>query len=173
MKTKDYDADQSSETAKTVAQVASGIGIGLVSGLAGTLVMTAAQMIQMRISGREPSDTPYKAVKKTFGVEAQSDEDKELITNAAHFAYGTTWGIPRGLMAQFGAGGVVGSTAHFGAVWGTELSLLPSMEVMEPITKWKPKAIAVDMTFHALYALATGITADALVKWLHNGKSSS
>ncbi len=150
----------------TVARVASGIGIGIVAGLVGTAVMTAAQMIEMKFSGREPSDTPYKALKKTFGIEAQTKEDKEFLTNATHFAYGTTWGIPRGLLATFGAKGIPGTSAHFGAVWGTELSLLPAMDVAEPVTEWKPKAIAEDALFHAIYAVATGVTADALAKWL-------
>ncbi|CAN5891328.1 hypothetical protein BH24BAC1_BH24BAC1_26160 [soil metagenome] len=153
------------ETTTTLARVATGIGIGIVAGLVGTVVMTAAQMIEMQFSGREPSDTPYKAVKKAFGLEAQSDEAKELISNVTHFAYGTTLGIPRGLLAAFGTDRLAGTTAHFGAVWGTELSLLPAMEVMEPVTEWEPKAIAEDAMFHAIYALAVGLTADALADW--------
>lgn len=153
------------EATTTLARVASGIGIGIVAGLLGTVAMTAAQMIEMQISGRGPSDTPYKAVKKTFGFEANSEEDKELISNVTHFAYGTTWGIPRGLLATFGTNGLAGTSAHFGAVWGTELSLLPALDVMEPVTKWQPRAIAEDVMFHAIYSLAVGLTADALVKW--------
>jgi hypothetical protein len=149
-----------------IARAAAGIGIGILAGLAGTAVMTVAQMIEMKISGRKPSITPYKAVKKTFGIEAESEEDQELITNVTHIAYGTSWGVPRGLMAMFGADGVAGTTAHFGAVWGTELSLLPAMDVMEPVTAWEPKAIVEDAMFHAVYAITTGITADALTKWL-------
>ncbi|GAB3200971.1 hypothetical protein ABID22_003130 [Pontibacter aydingkolensis] len=167
MKTRKQQTNHHQDSATTdIARVAAGIGIGVVAGLVGTAVMTAAQMIEMQYSGRESSDTPYKAVKKTFGIEAQSDEDKELITNVSHFGYGTTWGIPRGIMAVLGADGVTGTTAHFGAVWGTELSLLPAMDVMEPVTTWKPKAIAEDAMFHAVYAIATGITADILAKWL-------
>jgi hypothetical protein len=148
-----------------LARVASGIGIGMVAGLAGTLVMTAAQMMEMQISGRAPSDTPYRAVKKTFGFEARSDEAKALISNVTHFAYGSAWGIPRGLLAAFGTNSLAGTSIHFGAVWGTELSLLPAMQVTEPVTKWPAKAIAEDALFHAIYALAVGLTADALVKW--------
>lgn len=154
------------EVTTTIARVAEGIGIGIVAGLVGTAVMTAAQMIEMQISGRESSDTPYKAVKKTFGIEAQSKEDKELVNNMTHFAYGTTWGVPRGLMTAFGAKGAAGTIPHFGAVWGTELGMLPAMGVAEPVTTWKPKAIAEDAMFHAVYAVATGITADILAKWL-------
>lgn len=157
---------QQEKVTATFAQLAGGIGIGIVAGLVGTAVMTVAQMVEMKISGRESSDTPYKAVKKTFGIEAQSDKDKELVNNATHFAYGTSWGIPRGILAVLKADGIAGTTAHFGAVWGTELAMLPAMDIMEPITTWKPKAIAEDAMFHSVYAIATGITADALAKWL-------
>lgn len=127
--------------------------------------MTAAQMIEMQFSGRGPSEAPYKAVKKTFGAEVQSDEAKELVTNVTHIAYGTSWGIPRGLKPAFGTDGIAGTAAHFGAVWGTELSLLPAMDVMEPVTEWQPKAIATDALLHATYAVAVGLTADALMDW--------
>lgn len=165
MKTKQLDLNQEGATA-TMAQVAAGTGIGIIAGLVGTVVMTAAQMIEMQFSGRKPSDTPYKAVKKTFGIETKTDEAKELVSNLTHFAYGTTWGIPRGLMATFGINGIAGTTMHFGALWGTELSLLPAMDVMEPVTTWKSKAIAEDALFHGVYAITAGITADALATWL-------
>lgn len=163
---KDKNKTNQDEATSTLARVAGGIGIGLVAGLVGTAVMTAAQMIEMQATGRESSDTPYKAVKKTFGVKAQSEEDKELVTNVTHIAYGSTWGIPRGLMAAFGTKGIAATGMHFGAVWGTELSLLPAMHVTEPVTEWKPKAISTDAMFHILYAVTTGLTADALAKWL-------
>ncbi|MFD2515783.1 hypothetical protein ACFSRY_18065 [Pontibacter locisalis] len=155
------------EVNSNIARMAAGIGIGIVAGLVGTAVMTAAQMIEMQYSGRKPSNTPYKAIKKTFGIEAQSEEDQELITNQSHIAYGTTWGIPRGVMAVFGADGVAGTSVHFGAVWGTELTMLPAMDVVEPVTTWGPKAIAENAMFHAVYAIATEFTADALTRWLH------
>lgn len=150
------------ETMSTTSRVAGAIGRGMVAGLIGTAVMTIAQMIEMQMSGRESSDTPYKAVKKVFGIKAESEEDKETITNLTHIAYGTMWGIPRALLAEFGAGGIAGTLTHFGAVWGTELTMLPSMHVMKPVTEWKPKAISEDMLFHGIYAITTGLVADAL-----------
>ncbi len=71
-KQKRKDSTRQPEATSTIARVASGIGIGLVAGLAGTVAMTAAQMIEMQITGREPSDMFYKAVKKTFGFKANS-----------------------------------------------------------------------------------------------------
>jgi hypothetical protein len=132
--------------------------------------MTAAQMIEMKISGRKPSNTPYNAVEKIFGVEAKTEEDKEVLNNLTHFTYGTIWGIPRGIMAVSGTGGAAGTTAHFAAIWGTELTVLPAMDIVEPVTTWQPKTTVIDAVFHGIYALAAGITADILAKWLQEKK---
>jgi hypothetical protein len=149
-----------------VTRVAAGIGIGVISGLIGTAVMTIAQMIEMKITGREASDMPYQAVKKTFDVQAQSDEDKEKLSNITHWAYGTAWGIPRGLLAVHGADGVAGTSLHFAGVWGAEQVMLPKMDLMEPITEQEPKAIGQDVLFHVIYAVAAGLTADLLARRL-------
>ncbi|TPE46361.1 hypothetical protein [Pontibacter mangrovi] len=160
------DKDHTSEEAATTAsRVAGAIGKGIVAGLIGTAVMTIAQMIEMQMSGRESSDTPYKAAKKVYGVKAEDEDAKENINNLIHFAYGTAWGIPRALLAEFGVSGATGTFAHFGAVWGTELAVLPQLGIMKPVTDWKPKAISEDIVFHTVYAVATGMVADALVHW--------
>ncbi|WP_299754676.1 hypothetical protein [uncultured Pontibacter sp.] len=158
------------EVASTTSRVAGAIGKGIVAGLIGTAVMTIAQMIEMQLQDRESSDTPYKAAKKVFGAKAEDEEAKENINNLMHFAYGTAWGVPRALLAEFGLGGATGTATHFGAVWGTELAMLPSLDLAEPITEWKPKAISEDMMFHGLYAIATGLVADALVNWSEDGE---
>lgn len=153
------------EAASVATRVAGAIGKGIVAGLIGTAAMTIAQMIEMQVTGRSSSDTPYKAAKKLFGVKAEDDDSKETISNLMHVVYGSTWGIPRALMAEFGFGGMAGTLTHFGAVWGTEITLMPSLDVMEPVTEWKPKAISEDIMFHSIYAAATGLAADALVRW--------
>jgi len=145
-----------------LGHIAGAIGRGIIAGLAGTAAMTVAQMIEMKITGRKASDTPYKAVSKVFGIEAKSDKDKEKLSNIIHWVYGSSWGIPRGLLAEFGANGAAGTGAHFASVWGTEVVMLPSLGVAEPITKWGPKAIGQDMLFHAIYAITVGLVADAL-----------
>lgn len=152
------------------ANVAAGIGIGILAGLAGTAVMTAAQMIEMKITGRKGSYTPYNAIEKTFGVEAKTEDDKEILNTLTHFTYGTIWGIPRGISAVSGAGGAAGTTAHFAAIWGTELTVLPALDIIEPVTTWQPKVTVTDAFFHSIYALAAGITADVLAQWLKQKK---
>ncbi|RIJ42401.1 hypothetical protein [Pontibacter oryzae] len=153
------------EAASVATRIAGAIGKGLVAGLIGTAAMTIAQMIEMQMTDRESSNTPYKAAKKVFGVKAKDDESKKKISNIMHLVYGASWGVPRALMAEFGINGASGTLAHFGAVWGTELTLLPALHVMKPVTEWKPEAISEDVMFHSIYAISTGLAADALVRW--------
>ncbi len=148
------------------AEILAGIGIGLLAGAVGTTVMTAAQMIDMKVTGREPSDTPYKAIKKIFGMKELPEEKKEKANNLIHFAYGTVWGVPRGVMAATSMDGAASTAAHFTGIWGTEITLLPAMDVIEPVTKWSPQALGKDFMFHVIYAVATGVTADLLYKQL-------
>ncbi|MGK7370844.1 MAG: hypothetical protein ACNS64_11585 [Candidatus Halalkalibacterium sp. M3_1C_030] len=152
------------------SEIAAGIGIGLLAGAVGTAVMTVAQMLDMKITGRESSDTPYKAVKKITGIEDLPEEKKEMVNNLTHLTYGTVWGIPRGIMTVTGMNGAPGTIAHFGAIWGTEVSLLPAMDVIEPVTKWNPKAISKDIMFHGIYALVTGLITDLLYKEIKKRK---
>ncbi|WP_266206049.1 hypothetical protein [Pontibacter kalidii] len=156
----------------TTARVAGAIGKGIVAGLIGTAAMTIAQMLEMRQNNRESSDTPYQAAKKVFGVKAEDEDAKENVNNLMHFAYGTAWGIPRALLAEFGMSGTAGTLTHLGAVWGTELAVMPQLGVMEPATEWKPAAIGKDLLFHTIYAVATGLVVDALVKGTEENKEA-
>ncbi|MDX5347940.1 MAG: hypothetical protein LPJ89_02885 [Hymenobacteraceae bacterium] len=162
--------EQVQEMETGTANYAGAIGRGLLAGLFGTAVMTVAQMIEMKITGRKPSDTPYKAVKEVSGLKAEKDTDTKQLSQLIHFAYGTGWGIPRALLAEAGAGTATGTAAHFGAIWGTALVMLPSLGVAKPATEWEPEEIGKDAAFHAVYAVATGVAADLLTKWAHQKK---
>ncbi|MGH2649221.1 MAG: hypothetical protein ACRDE8_16695, partial [Ginsengibacter sp.] len=94
------------------------IGKGLIAGIAGTIAITVSQMIEMRITGRKPSTAPAKAVKKTLHIQAVKG-NTETFSNEVHYAYGTTWGIPRGLLSLIGLNGFAATAAHFAALWGT------------------------------------------------------
>jgi hypothetical protein len=165
------------------------LGRGLIAGLAGTLAITVSQMIEMKITKREASSSPVKVGGDVLGVEPAglADQEKEKIKTGKsskdleqeveankqkfgqliHLGYGTAWGVARGVMDLAGVGGLPATTLHFGAVWGTALAMLPSTGASEPITKWTPKQIAIDVLHHAVYAIAAGIVYDGMAKAKH------
>jgi hypothetical protein len=95
----------------------SAIGKGLLAGLAATAAITISQMIEMKITKRKPSDAPVKVAEKTVGAEPTPGE-KENMSEELHWAYGTTWGVARGIMALTGLKGWPATAAHFAAIWG-------------------------------------------------------
>lgn len=149
-------------TENAMGELGSVIGKGLLAGLVGTAAITLSQMIEMKLTKREPSEAPVRVVKKTLGAKPASQEEKPKMTKEVHWAYGTTWGIARGLIGLTGLKGLPAALVHFGAVWGASMIILPKFNAAPPITEQKPKAIIIDGIHHAVYAMTAGFTYDAL-----------
>jgi hypothetical protein len=145
-----------------LGELGSEIGKGLLAGLAGTAAITLSQMIEMKITKREPSKAPVKVAKETTGIKPANKEQIEKVTQEIHWAYGTSWGIARGIIGLTGLKGLPATLLHFGAIWGTSMIMLPAFKAAPPVTEEDPKLIAIDGLHHAVYALAAGFAYDAL-----------
>lgn len=143
-------------------ELGAAIGKGLLAGLAGTAAITLSQMIEMRITKRKASEAPIKVAQQVADVKPASKESKGKVSQEIHWSYGTAWGIARGLIGLTGLKGIAAIAAHFSTIWGTALVLLPSFEAGPKITEEEPKTIAIDIMHHAVYAVAAGLTYDAI-----------
>jgi hypothetical protein len=146
----------------TLGEFGSAIGKGLLAGLAATAAMTLAQMIEMKINGRKPSDAPVKVAKEVTGIKPQNEAQKEKVSQEIHWAYGTSWGLARGVIGLTGLKGIPAAIVHFGAVWGISMIILPKFNAAPPIMEEAPKAIAIDGLHHAVYAATAGLVYDML-----------
>ena len=147
--------------------IAASIGKGIVAGFAGTAAITASTMIEMKLRDRPPSETPARVGGKVLGVRPRDEKAKQRFAQIMHWAYGTTWGAARGLIDAAGLHGPAASGAHFAAVWGTALVMLPAADAAEPVTKMKAPEVAIDAFHHAVYAWATGLVYDYLNRHTH------
>lgn len=143
-------------------QFGDAIGVGIVAGLVGTVAITLSQLIEMKITKREPSTAPAEAVSKVLDVQPASEEAKQKVSQEVHWAYGTSWGIVRGLVSLTGLKGWPATIAHFAAIWGTSMVMMPALKLAPPVTEEDPKTIAIDGVHHAVYAVATGLIFDAI-----------
>jgi hypothetical protein len=146
----------------TLGALGSAIGKGLIAGIAATAAITISQMIEMKITKRKPSEAPVKVASRAAGVKPADKEQKEKVSHEIHWAYGTIWGVARGLVALTGLKGALATAAHFVAVWGTSMILLPKFKAAPPVTEEDARTIAVDGFHHALYATTAGFVYDAL-----------
>lgn len=146
----------------TLGALGGAIGKGLLAGLAATAAMTLSQMIEMRITKREPSDATLKVAENAAGIKPATEAAKDKLSQELHWSYGTGWGVARGLIGLTGLKGWPATVVHFGAVWGTSLIMLPKNDASKPVTDQEPKDIAIDALHHAVYAVAAGLVYDAL-----------
>jgi hypothetical protein len=137
--------------------LAGAVGKGLFAGLIGTAAMTVSSTAEMKLRGRKPSSAPADAAAKVLGVAPEGETEKTRFSNIVHWTYGTSWGAVRGLLGALGLRGSAAAAAHMGAVWGTELVMLPALDVAPPATEWGAREVAIDGAHHAVYAVATSL----------------
>ncbi len=139
----------------TIGNIAAAVGKGLAAGAVGTAAMTVSSTIEAKLRRREGSSAPADAAAKVLAIEPKDDKAKARFSNGVHWAYGTSWGAARGLLARAGLAGIPAGAAHFAAVWGTGLVMLPALEVAPPVKEWGATELAVDAWHHLVYATAT------------------
>jgi hypothetical protein len=139
--------------------IAGEMGKGLMAGAAGTLAITLSQMIEMKITKREPSKAPAEAAEKVLDI---LPEDENKFSQEVHWAYGTSWGLPRGIMGLLGLKGLPATAIHFATIYTSALLVPTSLEVAPPLEEWSVKEFAIDALHHAVYAIAAGLVYDAM-----------
>ena len=141
-----------------IGKLASGIGKGLVAGIAGTAAMTVSSTIEAKLRGRAFSTAPADAVQKVLGIsEFENAAAKSRFSNLVHWGYGTGWGAAHGLLRSAGIPAGAATPAHGAAVWGSATVMLPTLGVAPPFWLWGRKEVGIDLFHHAVYAIATGL----------------
>jgi hypothetical protein len=139
------------------------IARGVVAGAIGTAAMTVSSTLESKLRGREPSTAPADAAMKLLGVEGFCDDGaKSRFSNAVHWAYGTSWGVPRALLQAAGLGTAAATAVHGAALWSSEQVMLPALGVAPPLWDWGAVEIAVDALHHAVYTVAASVAYEAL-----------
>jgi hypothetical protein len=135
----------------TVSSAATLAGIGLAAGLVGSVFMLLGQKAEMAATGREPSDTPAKALETMAQVDPPEDDRvQQRLSTVGHFAFGTSLGL--GLAALAKVPEPVRGIAFFAGVWSTGTATLTTLGLSDPPTRWTPQQLATDLAHHAVYA---------------------
>jgi hypothetical protein len=146
-----------------VSTMAANLGKGLVAGFVGTAAMTVSSSLEARIRGRSASSAPARATAKVLGIkEFEDDIAAARFNDLSHWGYGTMWGAVRGLLATVGLSPRAATPAHYGAIWGSSLVMLPALDVAPPVFFWRKQEVAIDVFHHLVYAVATGAAYELL-----------
>ncbi|HEY9721990.1 MAG TPA: hypothetical protein V6D47_08235 [Oscillatoriaceae cyanobacterium] len=145
-----------------VHDIAGDLALGVVAGLAGTLVMTGAQLLVERVRGEKPSNGPAKTTERLFGLRPESPAAETRLNWLVHFGYGTAWGAYRGLLDAVGVRGWPANLAFGATVQGAAYVMISPLTGAAPFWSWGAPAIAEEAFYHAIYAGVTGMTYDWL-----------
>ncbi len=147
---------------KVLRGIATEVGRGLLAGLVGAVAMTISSTLEMRLRRRPPSSAPADAAGKVLGVQPRDDAGKQRFATLVHYAYGSAWGLARAAIgAAFCAAAgrrrrssIAEPLAHFAAVWGASLVMLPALGIAKPFWRWGAKEVAIDALHHTVYVTA-------------------
>ncbi|MFE0927905.1 hypothetical protein ACFW4O_36185 [Streptomyces mutabilis] len=128
------------------AGLAANIGCGVLSGVAGTVVMTAFQkFVEMPITGRGDSYAPADFAERVLPVHPSSPEDRKGLNYVTHFSLGGMWGTAYGIAATAGLSGQKAVHTVFATVYTADtlvnvaLGLYPADEVVEAGLDHRPR----------------------------------
>jgi uncharacterized membrane protein len=140
-------------------------GAGVAAAVVGTAAMTSAQKWVYGLTGGEESEAPAAVGERilgALGVKVKK-EQRPALNTAMHALYGSSWGLPFGVLLGRGAGppGPAKGLAFGFAVWAASLAELPALGVAPPPWKQSPAVLGQDLAFHLVYGVATAAALEA------------
>ncbi len=135
---------------------------GALAGLIGTAAMTAAQMAEMRLTGREPSLVPGRVASRLLRLNPEGDEALSRISIRMHWAHGMTMGTVRALLGRAGLRGPGAAAAHFALMWSGDVMLYKTLGIAPWPWQWTAAELAPDVLHKGIYAAATSAAYDRL-----------
>jgi hypothetical protein len=136
---------------------------GMMAGAVGVAAMTLAEKLEQQLTGRPNSFVPAHTLESLLGLPHRPDEERLGLNWAMHWGQGILLGAVRGLMAERGFRGPVGSFMFMNLRLLNDQSLENATGVGAPPWTWPVDEQAIDLLHKAVYAFATGAVADQLV----------
>ncbi len=138
---------------------------GLLAGVVGVAVMTAGEKLEQAFTHRPNSFVPAHTLERLLGAPRRPDRDRLWMNWVMHWGQGIALGAVRGLMAERGVRGPVGSHLFMNLRLLNDQLLENATGVGAPPWTWPLNEQVVDLLHKAVYAHATGVVADALVAY--------
>ena len=138
-------------------------GRGLLAGLVGVAVMTAAEKTEQLLTDRPSSFTPAHTLERIMNLPRKPDQERLWLNWGMHWGQGILLGALRALMAQCGMRGPMGSFIFMNLRLLNDQALENATGVGAPPWTWPVDEQVIDLLHKAVYAFTTGLIADRLV----------
>jgi hypothetical protein len=137
---------------------------GALAGFAGVAVMTAAEKIEQTFTRRPNSYVPAKTLAALMGREPSRYNHHRAFNWTMHWGMGVMLGTVRGLMAEHGIRGPVGSFLFTNFRLLNDQVFENATGVGSPPWTWPIDEQIIDLTHKAIYGFTTGCVADKLIQ---------
>jgi hypothetical protein len=137
------------------------VGLGMLAGLAGSVVMTAFQkLIEMPISEREESYQPEKLAQKLLPIDSPiDDKGRKRLNYEMHSVLGTMWGGAYGVAAYNGLRGSHAVSRVFPIIYANDVVVGTALGLGKP-WKWSRKELTIDVVDKLVQVAATSFIFD-------------
>ena len=139
---------------------------GLAAGISGTAAMTIAQDAQLALTGSRPSTAPAavaEKLKRAAGAGRLTRGQRRVANQVMHWLYGTSWGIPYGIVVRRTDVPPEISGPVFGlAVWGAALAHAPALGIADVPWKRSLPSLGSEALFHVVYGIGAAAAVRAL-----------
>lgn len=139
-------------------QLAGGFGRGVAAGLVGASAMSASTNIEMRASGRRPSDVPARTLQRLLALPAMNRAAAQRLTPIAHVLTAAAVGGTRGLLTATGLRAPYDAPVVFALAMTPELVVVPALGIVPPPWRWSPRDLGISVLHHGVFSLATAWT---------------
>jgi hypothetical protein len=134
---------------------------GILAGLAGVAAMTLAEKLEQRITKRPNSYVPHHTLARLLGLPIKPDND--LLNWTMHWGQGILLGAVRGIMAEKGIRGSVGSFLFMNLRLLNDQTLENATGVGSLPWTWPKDEQVIDLLHKGIYAFVTGVVADKMI----------
>lgn len=142
--------------------VVEAIVFGLLAGAIGTAVMTAAQVIEMKVTNRAPSGVPGEVGARLSGRQLDDLNHPGEFNQMMHWGHGTMMGSVRGLLAIPIGSWALATAVFFGLLWVGDVIIYRVLHITDWPWRWEADGLARDIGFKLLYVVATSAAFAAL-----------
>lgn len=146
------------------AQLGRAALMGAVCGLIGVAAMTAGEKAEQALTKRPNSYVPARTLLTLLGQRPGDDQQPVVWNHAMHWGTGAVLGALRGVWAVTGIRGPLATAKHTVVRLAVDQTLENATGAGAPPTTWPRREQLVDVAHKTLFALATGLAADALIR---------
>jgi hypothetical protein len=136
---------------------------GLAAGVVGVTAMTVAEKVEQLLTGRPNSYVAAHTLERLLRLPRRPDEERLWLNWTMHWGAGILLGAVRGLMAERGIRGPVGSFLFMNLRLLNDQALENATGVGAPPWTWPLDEQVIDLLHKAIYSFTAGATADRLV----------